>query len=48
MELARLYEWLFERRPTSTTHGKFTRFCMAILQEMDFDLSGIEHVIADA
>lgn len=48
MELARLYEWLFERRPTSTTHGNFTKFCLAILQEMQFDLTGVEDQIAEA
>jgi hypothetical protein len=48
MELAKLYEWLFERRPTSTTHGKFTKFCLAILYEMQFDVTGIEDAIAEA
>lgn len=48
MELARLYEWLFERRPTSTTHGNFTKFCLAILHEMQFDLTGVEDQIAEA
>jgi hypothetical protein len=48
MELAKLYEWLFERRPTSTTHGKFTKFCLAILYEMNFDVTGIEDAIAEA
>jgi hypothetical protein len=48
MELAKLYEWLFERRPTSTTNGKFSRFCHAILHEMQFDMTGIEDAIAEA
>jgi hypothetical protein len=48
MELAELYEWLFELRPTSTANGKFTKFCLAILDEMQFDTSGVEDAIADA
>jgi hypothetical protein len=48
MELAKLYEWLFERRPTSTTRGGFARFCLSILQEMQFDLTGVEDAIAEA
>ena len=48
MELAKLYEWLFDRRPTSTTRGDFTKFCESILHEMRFDMAGVEHAIADA
>jgi hypothetical protein len=45
IELAELYEWLFEKRPTSTAQGDFSRFCVAVLEEMDFDLTGIEAAI---
>lgn len=45
-ELAQLYQWLFDLRPTSTAQGKFTKFCVAVLQEMQFDLTGIEDAIA--
>jgi hypothetical protein len=48
MELARLYEWLFNRRPTTTTRGDFTKFCVSILHEMRFDMARVEHAIADA
>jgi hypothetical protein len=44
-EFARTYEWLFEKRPTSTPHGRFSDFCRAILQEMECDLTGLEKAI---
>jgi hypothetical protein len=48
MELAELYEWLFERPPRSTANGKFTKFCLEILHEMQIDDTVVEDAIAEA
>lgn len=48
LELVRHYDWFSDEPPTSTTNGHFSRFCSAVLEEMEFDLTGFEQAIHSA
>ena len=39
-ELARNHAWFFGKAPTSTTTGHYARFCKAVLEELECDMTG--------
>lgn len=48
MELARNYPSYFDQRPTSTVNGHFSKFCAAIVQELELYDGGFDDAVETA